>query len=341
VGTGKAGFSILKVLGKGIIPVIGLLISGVGQAGSEPEPVGESLSLLSRLSHAAHDQSYRGTYVVQRGSEMESSKILHARIHGEELTRIEVLDGRPREITRDGKETRCYYPVQHKIRIEKGYTRHLFPALIEVPYEQYLRYYDVSQVGMNRVAGRECRRILLRARDRQRFDHEFCADVDTDLILKAVTYDQHHEPLETLLFTEVSEDDPMSAELLKPTYPDSIQWKKVFFPPPVADHLSYQWDIQALPPGFSKILQMSIQSTAVPGAPFEHLVFSDGLSSFSVFIRPLQGEGFRPVQARIQSSALSYYSGTVGQHRIVVVGEVPQEVVTAIGQSMTITEETH
>ena len=329
----------MKVFGKGIIPVIGLLVSGVVQAGSEP--AGDPLSLLSQLSRAAHDQSYSGTYVVQRGSEMESSRIVHAHIHGEELTRVEVLDGRPREIIRDGKETRCYYPVQHKIRIEKGYTRHLFPALIEVPYEQYLRFYDISRVGMNRVAGRECQRILLRARDRQRFDHEFCADVDTDLILKAVTYDQHHDPLETLLFTEVSEDDHASPELLKSTYPDSAQWKKVFFPPPVADHLPYQWRIPALPSGFSQILQMSIQTSAVPGAPFEHLVFSDGLSSFSIFIRPLQGEDFHPFQARLQSSALSYYSGTVGQHRIVVVGEVPQEVVTAIGQSMTITEEAH
>ena len=329
----------MKAFGKGIVPIIGLLVCGVGQAGSGP--VSDPLSLLGQLSHAAHDRSYSGTYVVQRGSEMESSRIVHTHIHGEELTRIEVLDGRPREIIRDSKETRCYYPVQHKIRIEKGYTRRLFPALIEVPYEQYLRFYDVSRVGMNRVAGHECQRILLRARDRQRFDHEFCADANTDLILKAVTYDRHHDPLETLLFTEISEDDSTSPELLKSTYPDSNQWKKVFFPPPVADHLSYQWSIPALPSGFSQVLQMSILSSAVPGAPFEHLVFSDGLSSFSIFIKPLQGEGFRPVQARLQSSALSYYSGTVGQHRIVVVGEIPQDVVTAIGQSMTITEETH
>ena len=84
----------MKAFGKGIVPIIGLLVCGVVQAGSEF--VSDPLSLLGQLSHAAHDQSYSGTYVVQRGSEMESSRIVHTHIHGEEVTRIEVLDGRPR-----------------------------------------------------------------------------------------------------------------------------------------------------------------------------------------------------------------------------------------------------
>ncbi|NDU85180.1 MAG: hypothetical protein G3H99_01000 [Ferrovum sp.] len=310
----------------------------VHPAWAEPDQE-DGLRILRQMGTAAHDQAYSGVYVMQRGSVMESAHVAHAVINGVERTRVDILDGHPRQIIRTAEETRCYYPMQKKVRLEKGFTRRLFPALIEAPYEHYADFYEVSQRGMNRVAGRDCQRIYFHARDRQRYDHEFCADAQTHLILKAVTYDLQKQPIETLLFTEISEGPRPSVDSLKTTYDDVTQWQQVHFPLAGGDKEADRWSIPVIPPGFKKILEMSLVAKGPSSGAMQHWVYSDGLSSFSVFVKSAEeGEGHGS-QARILSSALSYYSGFVGNQRVVVLGEVPQETAVAIGQSIRVKEE--
>ncbi len=298
----------------------------------------DPLSLLQQMARAAHEQGYQGTFVTQRGGDMQASHVIHAKIDGDEETRVNVLDGQPHEIIRVRQMTRCYYPMQRKVRVESDYRRQLFPALIEAPYGHYLDFYEVSERGLDRVAGLECRKIFFHARDRERFDHEFCAETQTGLILRAVTFDQQGGALETVQFTDIERGIHPRAEVFKPAYRDLAAWQTVHFPALEAVEAPLPIGIGFVPTGFSKILEMTLKPR--PDQPnLHHWVYSDGLSSFSVFVRSeAQGEPGHPV-ARTLKSALSYYAVSLPQYHVVVLGDVPQATVVAIGQSIFITED--
>ncbi len=297
------------------------------------------LVLLGQLNRAAHQQSYQGTFVVQRGTDMESSQVMHGRLNGQEFMRVQVLDGRPREIIRTGQETRCYYPVQHKLRLESNYRRHLFPALIDPPYDHYMDLYTITLRGLSRVVDHECRLIRFAARDVARFDHEFCVDTKTGLILKAVTFDERQSPLETELFTTLNLDFHARPETLQSAYPDVSKWQTVRYP--VQEHAnSSPLQIGYIPAGYNKVLDMEVQPPHSV-SPIRHWVYSDGLSSFSIFLRPRDGSDHGAPVSRMLNGELSYYSGTLQQYRVVVLGEIPQSTVQSIGQSISLTEEKH
>jgi hypothetical protein len=76
----------------------------------------------------------------------------------------------------------------------------------------------------------------------------------------------------------------------------------------------------------------------LPGGAAEHLVFTDGLASVSVFVQARRSNG-QPALASSHDDAASLgtssaYSTAILGYRITVVGEVPPETVRQIAQAM-------
>ncbi len=63
--------------------------------------------------------------------------------------------------------------------------------------------YAVRVGGMDRVAGHDCQVIVLEPRDKLRYGHHFCAEAVSGLPLRAHTFSEKNEPLETFVFTEL------------------------------------------------------------------------------------------------------------------------------------------
>jgi sigma-E factor negative regulatory protein RseB len=107
--------------------------------------------------------------------------------------------------------------------------------------------------------------------------------------------------------------------------------------PQAAAQAKLQADLQQvgrfrqLPPGY-RVTMRSIRRTA-DGGVIEHVLLSDGLSAISVFNarRPEPAAGFTG-DSRI--GAVHAFGRTVGTVHITVVGEVPQETVRMIGDSV-------
>ncbi len=64
-----------------------------------------------------------------------------------------------------------------------------------------------------------------------------------------------------------------------------------------------------------------------------HLVYSDGLASVSVFVEPVDGS-LHLERIKSLRDSLSYYSIQKEGYQITVIGEVPVDTVTQIGQSV-------
>jgi sigma-E factor negative regulatory protein RseB len=92
------------------------------------------------------------------------------------------------------------------------------------------------------------------------------------------------------------------------------------------------WQIDALPLGFKKIIEMRRPFRGNKD-PVIHMVFSDGLSSISVFIEKVREESYIHSGLSEQGAA-HVYNRLVGQHLVTVVGEVPSRTVIQVGDSV-------
>lgn len=293
----------------------------------------DPMALLGQLANAAQQLPYSGIFVYQHEGGMEASRVVHSFERGQEKTRIDTLDGPPREIIRLNNEMRCYFPDIHAIRLQRTESSRFFPALIVPPFEAYYDNYEISMTGQDRVAGRDCQVITLRPRDALRYSHEFCADTMTNLLLRAVTLGPHGEPVQMSVFTAVNIGQHPDPAQFKPAFPGTDNWRQDSVPPlgPEADHRG--WVVSNAPPGFHKIVEVRRPMPGHNGA-MTHLVYSDGLASVSVFIEPADGAPPRPDRVETLPNALSYYSARRNDRQITVVGEVPLASITQIGQSV-------
>jgi len=94
------------------------------------------------------------------------------------------------------------------------------------------------------------------------------------------------------------------------------------------------WNAMSLPPGF----RMTVRSAQVlPGSasPVDHLVFTDGFASVSVFVeRQPAPTGEQPVPESATVGSSSAFSTVVDGHKITAVGEVPPATVRFIASQL-------
>ncbi|HFC53475.1 MAG TPA: hypothetical protein ENJ43_03475, partial [Gammaproteobacteria bacterium] len=92
------------------------------------------------------------------------------------------------------------------------------------------------------------------------------------------------------------------------------------------------WYATRLPQGFELSMHRRYSSGQNGGA-MEQLVYSDGLTSVSVFIERLGSRG-EPLQGSSSLGAVNAFGTTNDQYQVIALGEVPAETVRRIATSM-------
>lgn len=294
----------------------------------------DPLVFLNRMATAAQTLNYSGTFVFQVGSRSESSRIVHAADGSGETERLEVLDGSPRQIVRDKNEVRCYLPDEKRVLIDKRALRGVFPALIDANAHALSNYYVFRRGEIERVAGYAAQAITLEPRDSWRYARRLWAAVDSGLIVKAQTLDDHDRLLEQFSFTQLSMGDTALKEAVQ-VMPSSVtsNWKVENLSAaelPVSDG---GWRLRVQPPGFVKTLAM--QRRLRDGGPWvRHWVFSDGLAAVSVFIAPLGEQDSLPKSGASAQGAINVFTRQLAGSAITVLGEVPPTTVRQIAEGV-------
>ena len=88
---------------------------------------------------------------------------------------------------------------------------------------------------------------------------------------------------------------------------------------------SSDWLLTQMPDGYTLSKHIRRMSPMNAGE-VEHLVYTDGLSSVSVFIKEIR-EGQSKMSGLSRMGAVHAYRKTLNNHRITVMGEVPAETV--------------
>jgi sigma-E factor negative regulatory protein RseB len=287
---------------------------------------------LERSANAARTLNYVGTIVYQHGGRVETSRLAHWAEGGQELEKLVSLDGAAREVIRSQGEVRCYYPDAKLVRVEPRTIRNVFPSLSAEQQLSLAKYYDFRRLGTSRVAGREAQLYSFEPKDGLRYGHQFWADVETGLLLKARLVSEQRDIVDQFAFMEISIGPKIDRELVKPTWPPvPPDWQvKEGSAGEMMPH-DTGWTVTRLPPGFTKIME-GYRSLRGKRNPVAHLVYSDGLVAVSVFVEPLASS---PAQGgALQQGAVNVYSMKLDDQMVTVLGEAPGATVRQIATSV-------
>lgn len=301
---------------------------------------------LKKIQIAAQKLNYSGTFVYQQGSQMRTSRITHLLRGREEVEKLEILDGNPREYIRSNDEVICYIPETKTLQVEKRIAHDIFPAILATDPVSVASFYDVKKAESGRVAGRDCQAIVLEPNDNLRYGYKLWADKATGLLLRAQTLNEKKEVVEQIAFTQIAIGN-IDRERAAPTYPDVRGWR---IENAVMSQASLSgWSVKDLPPGFKKIREvkrmvsdapdsMTTLAVSEPVRQWEvsQMVFSDGLAAISVFIEP--GSQSR-TEGSMQQGALNIIGRRQGDFWLTIVGEVPSAAIRKVANSIEFTPE--
>ncbi len=298
----------------------------------------EPAKWLERMNHALTTLNYDGTFSHWEGGKVEMLRIIHRVEDGTVSERLVSLDGSGREFIRTGASLTCYLPDKHVVLVERTPAKVSllggFPAIDE----QTARFYNIQEVARMRFNQRRTHLITVMPRDQYRYGYRLWIDDSTAMPLKTQLCDAHGNVIEQIVFADLK---------IRPRIPDSafrpgistagFQWLRNDSAPlkETAAHDRTVWNVDRLPPGFRMTVRAAQTMPGSPG-PVDHLVFTDGLASVSVFVEThvetTSAQGPVMESARVGSSYA--FSTVVDGHKVTAVGEVPPQTVRFIADSV-------
>ncbi len=298
---------------------------------------------LERMNQALTERNYDGTFSHWQGGKVEMLRIIHRVHNGTVSERLVSLDGSGREFIRTGSNLACYLPDKRTVLVETRPAEESLLSGFPTINDQTASFYDIKEVAQTRLLGRDTHYITVSPKDEFRYGYRLWIDEKTAMPLKTQLCDTHGHVIEQVVFASLTLASRIPDSAFKPEVStEGFQWlrseatlprdgAKEASPDPVV------WDALKLPPGFKMTVR---KAQTMPGstAPVDHLVFTDGLASVSVFVestsQPSQATGDEPMDESARVGSSSAFSTVIDGHKITAVGEVPPATVRFIANSV-------
>ncbi len=307
---------------KRIVLVLSFLLwSAAALAGQD-----DAWMMLEKASQAAHALSYKGIFVYQTGASSKSVQVTHMNYGQGEYSRMVVLDGSPREALSQGNDMVIFNPRNEKVVIEKKRGQSMFPALLPDNMELIKTVYQAQLGGEERVGGRDGYVVNLSPKDQYRYGYKLWTDKEYGLLLKSMMISDKNVALDQIAFSQILLMDGQSMDWFRPTLDKTKAYVMEKDAPSKLDASEIDWDVTKLPNGYRKVDQVK-RMVANKQTPVTQLIFSDGLSSVSVFIEDIP-KGVRPKVGHTMMGATHFYAIVNDAHQVIAVGEVPEVTVT-------------
>ncbi len=287
---------------------------------------------LDRMNRAVEDLNYEGTFVHVLGGNAETMYIVHRNHDGMIGERLVSLDGAGREIIREQGNVQVIMPDRKMVLIDQHKDAGSLVKALPTYSDKLEPHYSFTLYHKARVANRSVQVVGIKPKDRYRYGYMLWLDRDTAMPLKWQTLDENGHTIEQILFTQIDISDFIPASALQPTI-DTKGFKWYRSPDvPAKAMTKVPWRVATLPGGF--VLSAATESPIAGSKyPVEHLVFSDGIATVSVFIEDPKthadvADGFSHV------GSTNTYSLTLSGRKVTAMGDVPKMTVHAIATSL-------
>jgi len=277
----------------------------------------EALDWLARMELALRELNYEGRFVYVHGHAIEAMHLVHTVEGGRERERLSSLNDAAREVVRDDEATTCVMPDTGTVSVGPRHPGRA-AGLRALDLAQLGEAYVVRLDGSGRVAGRPAVLLSLEPKDRLRYGYRLALDSETALPLKTTLLDETGAPFVQTMFVDLRVGDAVQSA------PDArskaAPAARAAEPTGVVElGTALPWEFTDVPPGFrlTTALRRTLPGT---GREMEHVVFSDGLASVSVYIT---APGDHDLQGEAAVGPVNAYGARIGQHQATALGEVP------------------
>ncbi|HKE49165.1 MAG TPA: MucB/RseB C-terminal domain-containing protein [Rhodanobacteraceae bacterium] len=281
--------------------------------------------LLRRMGLALRTIDFEGSFVYTHDGRTDALRIFH--LGGtEERERLVSLTGARSEIVRNGRMITCLTPGAAPTEFANRQGASLLPLVPNV--RELGEQYSVSAAGSDRVAGYEARVLELSPRDPYRYGYRLWLEEGNHLLLRSAVLDAAKRPLEQFMFVALDiGSKPSETELA----PAGDVGNASVPADEVATTAKPLWRIAEAPAGFRLVRTQR----PVEGDPkAEHLVYSDGIASVSIYIEPHADTTQAATESTIVRGVLSIHSRDAGGLRITALGDVPPVTVQAMARGV-------
>ncbi|WP_193164601.1 MucB/RseB C-terminal domain-containing protein [Microbulbifer hainanensis] len=272
---------------------------------------------LSKLAQAVTTLEYSGLVTFEHTGMLETLKVVHGVRDGQQIERVRYLSGEPRELVSHGSSKNCARVSNPLARAElwSGAGR----ADVQQAYQFVLR-------GEERVADRDTVMIEARPRDLDRLGMVINLDRETGLPLKSMLVNSQGRVLERYQFVKL-DLSPVADADLQPSSPDA---RRIDNNTPCTSAQS-RWQVRWVPAGFKPVSVRTLSDG-------DMLVFSDGLSVFTVFIQRL-GPGLDFKGRAIRGATVAYMDRLEVDginYTVTVVGEIPDTTARRVADAVAV-----
>lgn len=310
-----------------------LLLLGIAPAhawfGENPD------AWLKQMETALKTVNYHGTFVYIHDDQAETMRVYHRVGPDGTRERLISLNGSAREILRDDDEVKCILPDDKAVFVEKRHDRGTVARGIPLNAASNTEHYEFQLLGTGRIAGRDARLVAINPRDELRYGYRLWLDQATGLPLRSELVNDEGQPIEKMMFTEITVGGEIADDLLESSVPgEDFKWHVRTSDKETVLQNNSPVRFEKLPAGY-EIVRTEARGEAEQ--PSYHLVLSDGLASVSVFAEPLQ-DGKPALAGLSRLGAVNAFGVRLPKHHVTVVGEVPEATVAAVAEAVDFAE---
>lgn len=296
----------------------------------------DAMQLLQSMGAAAKNLNYDGVFAYQSGNKLQSIRIIHRSDERDEIERVLSLNGAAREVIRTNDLVTCIYPEGKRVHVNRRPLGRGFPSDLLSRLSSATDYYKVTLGVESRVADRVAQELSITPIDNYRYGYRLWVDKASHLLLKSELLRDNKDVLETFAFSTVTINAEITDEMLRPQITGhEMTWNRSDSQSPnhnTAIRGLSVWKLDWLPEGFVLVAQQS-RLKANTGNAVEQRVYSDGLSSISVFIEQIHA-AHNHLKGGSNMGAINAFGTILHSHFVTVVGEVPAHTVEKIGNGI-------
>lgn len=320
----------MTAVNKGVRWPVLLLLAVAGHAAAQDQ----AREWLGSMSRALQTLNYDGTFVYLHDGKLEAMRIIHQQGSTGERERLVSLTGSAREVLRDDESVTCIMSDSKSVMVGPSRTRQLLP-MVPQDLDSLLRYYRFEMLGEERMAGFQARTVAITPRDKYRYGYRFWIDQDSKLLLKSDLTAADGTPIEQVMFTRLDIGSTISDAALQPSLTGKgYTWyhQPVEEAAALPETRDMHWSVGRLPAGFS-MTHYQRKPMRPEGQDAEHMVFSDGLATVSVYVESLSSDSEK-FTGLSGMGAMNAFGTIIDGHQITVVGEVPALTVEMMARSV-------
>jgi sigma-E factor negative regulatory protein RseB len=246
---------------------------------------------------------------------------VHVTRDGHERERLISLNGAAREVVRDDKVVTCLLPRRDRIKVSRRPIGRSISPLLPFETDDLTRNYHFSLGPERRVAGRPSVTVDIQPKDNLRYGYLLSLDREHALPLRSVMKDAEGEVVAQILFTNLRIGDEVP-DLEVEKLPE--QTADVPVPNSALELVRMRspcCKFSELPPGFE--LTMHRHRVIDGDQTAEHFVFSDGLTSVSVYVESYKAG--RGLNGAAKTGSVHMLGLRLDPYQVTLVGEVPEQ----------------